>query len=157
MTTYTPSLKNSSRSADSTFPAHQVLARRLHDLGPGMLAEFLAETVDHDDLRLQLPRYERIDPSDPCRPGAARYNGPRPLAEITAKVVIDARLRRKARALYDRPPRLTVEAILALVGLHGDTETAERVLDNILAVPDDVLAAFDALDVPPSPIHVVQR
>ena len=80
---------------------------------------------------------------------------PRPVAEVVSEVVADARLRRKARQLYDRPPRLIVETIAALAELHGDHAVVERILDQILAVPDEVLIALGGADVPPVPIYKV--
>ena len=85
------------------------------------------------------------------------HTGPQPLAKVAAKVVAETRLRRKARMLADRPPRLLVEAIFALAELHGDLQVAERIIDQILAIPDEVLAKLGGLDVPPAPIHVVSK
>ena len=86
-----------------------------------------------------------------------KYTGPRPLAVAMAKAVAETRLRRKARQLYDRPPRLTVEAIVALAELHGDLQAAEHIVDQILAVSDDALDVLDCRDVPLAPIHIVDR
>ena len=82
--------------------------------------------------------------------------GPRPLGVVAAEVVVEVRLRRKARQLYDRPPRLIVEAISALVALIGDKARAEFILDSILAISDDNLAALGATDVPASLIRAVE-
>ncbi len=81
--------------------------------------------------------------------------GPRPLAEVAAKVVAEARLRRKARQLYDRPPRLLVEVVMALAKLHGDLQAVEFIIDSHLRLPDEVLDALDGCDAPPAPIHIV--
>ena len=135
----------------------RALVDHLHRLGPGVLAEFLSETVDPVSLEIQLGRYARLNPSDPCGAGAAGYREPRPLAEVAAEVVINARLCRKARQLWNRPPRLLTEAVIALVKLNNNTEAAERILDNILRIPDEALDVLDCRDVPPAPIQVVSK
>ena len=83
------------------------------------------------------------------------YDRPVSAAEVAAEAVINARLRRKARQIWNRPPRLLVEAVIALVKLNNDTRAAECILDNILRIPDEVLDELDIYDVPPAPIYMV--
>lgn len=83
--------------------------------------------------------------------------GPQPLAEVAAKVVAETRLRRKARMLADRPPRLLIEVIVALAKMHGDLQEAENIVGDHLRVPDVWLDELDCRDAPPVPIHIVSR
>lgn len=137
------------------FTVFQDQVRHLHSLGPAVLAEFLSETVDPIGLEIVLSRYARLSPTDPCRPSTRHSGGLRPLAEVTAEVAVHARLCCKARQLCTRPPRLTVEAVIALAKLRNDIDAAERILDSIPPIPDDVLVALDACDIPRSPIRVI--
>ena len=74
-----------------------------------------------------------------------------------AKRVADPRFKRLVERLYRRGPRLIAEALAEVGAQYSIQPDIEAAIERYLDIPDEVLDATGARDMPPRPLHEVKR